>query len=130
MGNVNAQKSLGYIYLSGRGTEVDKYQGMVWSVKASEQGDGTALCNIAVAYLNGGALPQDFDKAAYYIAIAMLHAAPGDLALLLQNRAAISRKLSQDDMQHEANRAKDWSPGADSLSSVLRDAQKRRDQKS
>jgi TPR repeat protein len=129
-GNANAQKSLGYLYLSGRGVASDKYEGMLWSIKAAEQGDATALGNIANGYLTGNALPQDNDKAAYFIAVAMLHAVPNDMTFLLQTRTNISRKMSQDDVQSAAKRAKDWSPGTGSLSSVLRDAARRRDQKS
>jgi TPR repeat protein len=129
-GNAVAERALGYLYLSGRGVAPDRYIGMLWSIKAGEQGDATALGNIANAYLTGAALPQDYDKAAYYISVALLHVTGTEPLQLIQTKAAIARQLSQEDMQDEAKRARDWSPGPESLSRVIRDAAKRRDQKS
>ena len=75
-GNALAQINLGYLYLNGRGAPMDKYQGMVWTVKAGEQGNPAALYNIANAYFRGGALPKNNDKAAYYMAAAFTRSTP------------------------------------------------------
>lgn len=123
-GNALAQINLGYLYLNGRGVPMDKYQGMVWTVKAGEQGNPAALFNIANAYFKGKALPQDNDKAAYYMAAAF------DRSTSVQrNRFAgtineISRGNSSDNLKREAERARRWSPGADSLGDVLDDAKR------
>ena len=124
-GNAPAQINLGYLYLNGRGAPMDKYQGMVWTVKAGEQGNPAALYNIANAYFKGGALPKDNDKAAYYMAAAFTRSTPA-----VRNRFAgtineISQGMSMDDVKHEADRARRWSPGPGSLSDVLDDAKAR-----
>jgi hypothetical protein len=126
-GNANAEEQVGYLYLSGRGVASDKYQGMVWSVKAGEQGNPFALVNIAQAYFRGGALPQDNDKAAYYMYAAIERATGNQRMRFVNTTNNISRALSEHDLQHAADRAKRWSPGPRSLSDVLDDAARRRD---
>lgn len=127
-GNPSAERALGYLYLNGRGVAQDKYIGMLWSIKAGERADATALSNIGGAYFRGDALPQDNTKAAYYISVALLHAAPADIPRFTLNRNSVARMLSEDDMQYQAKRAKDWSPGPDSLTQVIKDAARRRNQ--
>lgn len=129
-GDPGAERALGYLYLNGRGIAQDRYVGMLWTIKAGQRADPTALSNIGGAYFRGDALPQDNAKAAYYISVALLHAAPPDIPRFTLNRDSVARMLSEDDMQYEARRAKDWSPGPDSLNEVIRDAAKRRYQKS
>ena len=129
-GNPGAERALGYLYLNGRGVAQDRYVGMLWSIKAGERADATALSNIGGAYFRGDALPQDNAKAAYYISVALLHAAPADIPRFTLNRNSVARMLSEDDMQYEAKRAKDWAPGPDSLTQVIQDAAKRRYQTS
>jgi TPR repeat protein len=126
-GNAAAQVNLGYLYLSGRGTARDTYQGMVWTVKAAEQGNPIALSNIAQAYFRGGALPQDTDEAAYYIFVAMERSTPAQKARYVTVSNNIIRAISQRDAAYASDRAKHWSPGEGSLSRVLRDAARRRD---
>ena len=124
----NAQANLGYLYSSGRGVAKDLYQFMVWSIKAGEQGVPIALANIAQAYFRGGALPQDTDQAAYYIFIAMERSTPAQKQRYVANSNNILRAVSQRDAARASDRAKRWSPGPGSLSEVLRDAGRRRDQ--
>jgi TPR repeat protein len=121
---------VGYLYLSGRGVAQDKYEGMLWSIKAAQQEDATALANIAWAYAQGGALPQSNEKAAFYIALAVQHAPPADRPRLLQVQNDIAQKVSQEDMQDGARHARDWSPGEYGLSEVIKDAARRRGQNS
>ena len=124
-GNALAEINLGYLYLNGRGAPMDKYQGMVWTVKAGEQGDPAALYNIANAYFRGGALPKDNDKAAYYMWAAFNRSIPAQRNRFAGTINEINRGLSQDDLKHEAERARHWSPGPGSLSDVLDDAKVR-----
>lgn len=127
-GNMEAQEQLGYLYLSGRGIAApDLYQGMVWSVKAGEQGNPFGLINIAQAYFRGGALPQDNDNAAYYMFVAIERSTGAQRQRFVTTTNNISRAMSQRDLQRAAERARHWSPGAGSLSDVLQDAARRRD---
>ena len=71
------ETDLGYMYLSGRGVPVNKYQGMVWTVKGGEQGSPAALSYIASAYFKGEGLPQDIDKAAYSTRLRRAAGQPG-----------------------------------------------------
>lgn len=124
-GNGPAEVTLGYLYLTGRGVAIDKRQGMIWSAKAGEQGLPVALFNIANAYFKGNALPQDNDKAAYYMEAAFARSTPAQ-----RNRSAavineISRGVSGDDLKREAERARRWSPGPGSLREVVEDADRR-----
>ena len=123
-----AQVDLGYMYLSGRGTPRDLYQGMVWSVRAGEQGMPVALLNVAEAYYKGAALPQDNDRAAYFMSAAVARMSEADKTRMATTINNISRAMSQDQLARTAERAKRWAPGPKSLSDVLSDAQKRRDQ--
>jgi TPR repeat protein len=129
-GNASAERALGYLYLSGRGVAQDGYEGMLWSIKAAQHEDATALSNIAWHYFQGDALPQSNEKAAFYIALAVQHASPADKPRLLQVQSDIAQKVSQEDMQHGARRARDWSPGEYGLSEVIKDAARRRGQNS
>jgi TPR repeat protein len=126
-GIVGAEVNLGYFYLSGRGVAADPYQGMVWSAKAGEQGAAPALANIAQAYFRGKVLPQDNDKAIYYINIAMLKATPAQRAAIQTTIDNIQRAVSAEDFKREAARAERWSPGKGSLSDVVDDAARMRD---
>jgi TPR repeat protein len=123
-GQAPAQMSLGYLYLTGRGTPVDKYQGMVWTIKAGEQAVPQALFNIANGYFRGQALPQDNEKAVYYLSIGLQRATPQQRARVAANGNAIVGSVSGDELKRIAERARRWSPGADSLSDVLDDAKK------
>ena len=127
-GNGGAQVNMGYFYLSGRGVERDPYQGMVWTVKAAEQGLPVALYNIAQAYQRGGALPQNLDEAAYFLQIAMQRSTTPQKQASAATINNITRAVSGRDMGRASDRARRWSPGAGSLSDVLRDAGRRRDQ--
>jgi TPR repeat protein len=127
-GHGGAQTNLGYLYLSGRGVARDAYQGMVWTVKAAEQGMPAALANIANAYFKGGALPQDNDEAIRFAFLAMERATPTQKARFAAATNAIIRGVSQSDAARASERARRWSPGQGSLSDVLRDAARRRDQ--
>jgi len=127
-GNGAAQVNLGYLYLSGRGVDRDPYQGMVWTVKAAEQGMPGALINIAHAYFVGNSLPQDNDEAIRFVFIALERSTPEQKARFAANTNPIIRALSQRDVADVQAQARRWSPGAGSLSDVLRDAARRRDQ--
>src|SRR3569833_1626245 len=61
-GNAVGEMELGYLYTAGRGVPQDKYQGLQWTVKAAEQGNATALGNIASAYMRGEILEKDPDR--------------------------------------------------------------------
>lgn len=125
-----AEVSLGYLYFTGRGVPADRYQGMVWTVKAGEQGLPAALMNIANGYLKGNALPQDNDRASYFLALALERSTPAQKARMAATNNNIIRAQSANDTNRYAERARRWSPGPDSLSDVLRDAARRRDQPS
>jgi hypothetical protein len=125
-GNPSAARALGYLYISGRGVARDTYQGMLWSIQAAQRADAAALSNIAWQYFLGDALPQNDEKAAFYVAVALQHALPPDKPRILQLQNQISQKLSQEDMQHAGRRARDWSPGEYGLSEVIKDAARRR----
>jgi len=127
-GSGPAEVDLGYLYLSGRGVAKDPYQGMVWTVKAGEQGIPAALVNIAQAYFRGGALPQDNDEAIRFVFIALERSTPAQKTRFAATTNNIIRAVSQRDAASASDRAKRWSPGKDSLSEVLRDAARRRDQ--
>ena len=101
---------------------------MVWTVKAAEQGNPAALANIAQAYFKGGALPQDNDEAIRFAYIAMQRSTPAQKARFAATTNNIIRAVSGRDATSAADRARRWSPGEGSLSGVLRDAARRRDQ--
>jgi hypothetical protein len=119
-----AQVDLGYLYLTGRGVAMDRYQGMVWTVKAAEQGMPAALFNISNAYFKGEMLPQDNDRAAYFMTAAMQRS-----TLAQRNRFAgdinqVTRAMSMADLARARMKALRWSPGQGSLSDVLDDARR------
>lgn len=126
-GILGAEVNLGYLYLSGRGVTADPYQGMVWSAKAGEQGAAPALANIAQAYFRGRILPQDNDKAIYYINIAMLKATPTQRTGFQVTIDNIQRAVSAADFKRGEDRAQRWTPGKGSLSDVVDDAARMRD---
>ena len=129
-GHGGAQVNLGYLYLSGRGVAKDAYQGMVWTVKAGEQGLPAALMNIANGYSRGNGLPQDNDQASYFLFLALERSTPMQKARFAATNNNIIRAQSANDTSRYAERARRWSPGPGSLSDVLRDATRRRDQAS
>jgi hypothetical protein len=121
--NAVAQMEIGYLYLTGRGVPQDKYQGLQWTVKAAEQGNATALGNIAGAYIKGEVVARDTGRAAYFLALANQRASLGERNDLVGTGQLIRAAVSVEDLGREAKRAQRWNPGPGSLRDVLSDAE-------
>lgn len=59
-GDVNAQRTLGMMYLQGQGTAKDYNKAFQWYLKAAEQGDANAQTNLGLMYNQG--VPVDFNE--------------------------------------------------------------------
>jgi hypothetical protein len=112
----------------GRGVEMDRYQAIMWWVRAAEKGAPFALSNIARAYSTGNALPKDSVKAMFWMLAAWQRMTPAQHNQVAQNFNNIVRQVSVDDGRRIGEQAQKWAPGPGSLDTVLDDARKRRDQ--
>ena len=58
-GDVEAQSTLGYYYLAGKGVKKDTLKGIEWTRKAAEQGDMLSQYTLGRHYLSGNGVPKD-----------------------------------------------------------------------
>ena len=58
-GDVEAQSTLGYYYLAGKGVKKDIAKGIEWTRKAAEQGDMLSQYTLGRHYLSGNGVPKD-----------------------------------------------------------------------
>jgi hypothetical protein len=91
---------------------LDRYQGIVWLVRAAEQGDASALASIGRAYSLGIALPKDEQRALFWMAAAIPRASDID-----RNQSQPSSRIpcggvNSDDVRRIGREAEQWSPGA------------------
>lgn len=66
LGHSEAPGLLGWMYKSGRGTEIDFKKAFSYYSLAAERGDAIGQCNLAIFYLNGRGVPANRDKAKYW----------------------------------------------------------------
>ncbi len=59
-GDVAAQRNLGHLYRWGKGTDKNPGKAAYWYLKAAKAGFDRAQYNIAMMYLKGEGVPQDF----------------------------------------------------------------------
>ena len=65
-GHVEAQGTLGYMYLKGWGVPKDATKAVYWHTKAAEQGSVPAQYNLGSFYAQGVSVPQNDAKAVYW----------------------------------------------------------------
>ena len=61
-GSSDAQSELGFMYMNGEGTPVNKSEGAKWLLKASENGDFLAQRALGFMYKNGDGVPQNISE--------------------------------------------------------------------
>ena len=61
-GSSDAQSELGFMYMNGEGTPVNKSEGAKWLIKASENGDLMAQRALGFMYKNGDGVPQNISE--------------------------------------------------------------------
>jgi len=61
-GSSDAQSELGFMYMNGEGTPVNKSEGAKWLIKASENGDFLAQRALGFMYKNGDGVPQNISE--------------------------------------------------------------------
>jgi len=69
-GEVAAQHSLGFKYLTGEGVPQDYKQAVTWYRLAAEQGFARVQYNLGIMYSNGRGVPQDDKQAAEWFRLA------------------------------------------------------------
>lgn len=89
-GDADAQHSLGFMYLEGRGVPRDDARAVAWYEKAAEQGNAKAQYNLGVMYGNGRGVPQDYARAHMWWNLA---AALGDEGAM-KYRDAIAKEMA------------------------------------
>jgi uncharacterized protein len=62
--NVDAQYTLGNVYLTGRGAPQNYKEALKWFRKAADQGKADAQSNLGYMYAEGWGVPQDYKEAA------------------------------------------------------------------
>lgn len=62
-GSSDAQSELGFMYMNGEGTPVNKSEGARWLIKAGENGDAMAQRALGFMYRNGDGVPKNETKA-------------------------------------------------------------------
>ena len=66
-GQKEAQATIGFMYLTGRGVPQDNLEGSKWFRKAADQGHLLAQSNLGLMYLFGQGVPQDSQTAMKYL---------------------------------------------------------------
>ena len=61
-GSSDAQSELGFMYMNGEGTPVNKSEGAKWLLKASENGDFLAQRALGFMYKKGDGVPQNISE--------------------------------------------------------------------
>ena len=62
-GYPDAQSELGFMYLNGEGTRVNKAEAVIWLTKAGDNGDAMAQQALGYMYKNGDGVPQNMAEA-------------------------------------------------------------------
>lgn len=65
-GSINAIRTLGVSYASGRGVERNLTEALNWFLKGADAGDGRSMAYAGVYYLKGRGTEIDFDKAVHW----------------------------------------------------------------
>ncbi len=65
-GDAYAQSRVAEFYLNGTGVKKDIQKGIEWYEKASETDEGYAARQLAKLYAEGGIIPVDEERAAYW----------------------------------------------------------------
>lgn len=73
-GHPHAQKMLGLCYVEGIGTKKDMNKAIDWFEMSAIQGDTQSMLHLAIAFTEGGDIPQDFAIAYAWINLAVEHA--------------------------------------------------------
>ena len=117
---------LGELYFTGLGVAQDRYQGIVWSVKAGEKGAPLALFRLGREYAQGGGLPKDNAKAALYMTVGIQRLQPGRRNEFQPALDEVVKQLPKDAAGKAQQSAQKWMPGDGVLSEVMADAEKQR----
>jgi TPR repeat protein len=88
----------------GKGVPQDLAKAMEWYQKAAAQGDGPALCNLAVLYYNGEGVKPDREKAYQYLLMAQAAGDPRAANLADWVRGNTAKK----DIDRAADEASAW----------------------
>eukprot|EP01027_Heterolobosea_sp_BB2_P019030 GEZU01026735.1.p1 GENE.GEZU01026735.1~~GEZU01026735.1.p1 ORF type:complete len:167 (+),score=27.94 GEZU01026735.1:309-809(+) len=81
-GDVNAQYTLGFLYLNGVNTECDFAKALLWFQRAAEQNHANAHYHIGSMYENGLGVDEDYTKAfEFYERAAQLGDSAGQTAV-------------------------------------------------
>ena len=73
VGDVEAQRDLGFMYSAGQDVPQDHAEAAKWYRLAAEQGDGFAQLNLGDMYKLGRGVPQDYPEAAKWYRLAAGH---------------------------------------------------------
>ena len=106
-GNPDAQHLLGLMYYMGRGVTRDYKQAFAWHLKAAEQGKADAQYVVGAMYYTGNAVPQDA------VLAYMLYnlAAAGGHRNAVEQRAAIAKKMTQEQVEEAQALSRTWKVG-------------------
>ncbi len=122
-GDVDAQAGLARLYLSGRGTERNADTGVMWLTRAANNNDrrlvndanGVSVAayqfDLASLYFDGTALPQDFERANYWMELALSNL-PDDNARLgddiVQKQAMVQHHMTEDQITESTRAINAW----------------------
>jgi TPR repeat protein len=92
------------MYSKGEGVPRDSQQALKWYHLAAERGDASAQVNLGVLYERGEDVPQDYVQAQLWFTLADVN---GD-EQGTKNRAAVGRKMTQDQIVEAQRLAREW----------------------
>lgn len=107
-GKADAQYVVGAMFYTGNAVKPDQRQAVAWFRRAAEKGHAEAQHALALMYrYHAAGLPQD--KVLAYMLWSL--AAAGGNANALEQRAAIARRMTPEQIEEAQTMARAWRPG-------------------
>jgi len=107
-GSASAQYNLGIFYQFGKSVPQDPAEAARWLRMAAEQGHGRAQNNLSTFYFTGIGVPRDPVEAWKWLTLSSDGLKGKGHEIALENRAAIEREMTPDQIAEARRRVEDW----------------------
>lgn len=108
-GNSIAQQNIGFMYYHGFGVAKNSRTALQWFRRAAEKGEGESQMMLGVIYGNGEGVEVDLTESLTWFTIAILNLKDEEnRRRATENREAVARTMSQDEIETAIDRAYDW----------------------
>jgi TPR repeat protein len=109
-GNVDAQNSLAFMYITGQGVRQDDAEASRWYRKAADQGNADAQYNLGVLYAKGRGVAQDYLLAQVWVNLALSRTLTDKRSKWMETRDIITKKMTSAQIAEAQRLVLEWKP--------------------